>query len=250
MTMTYKEWPTPNQDERPGDAPEIDILVLHYTGMVSAKAALERMRDPIFKVSSHWCIDEDGTIYRLVPEEMRAWHAGISYWRRRYLVNNTSVGIELVNPGHEFGYHPFPPAQMDALISLASDIVTRYGILAANVVGHSDIAPLRKQDPGELFDWARLAKNGIGIWPQAASEPEPKPETLDLGASGREVQQLQENLFEFGYGLSSDGHYGKESQAIVRAFQRHFRQARVDGIADGSTLAILDNLLKQDSGAT
>jgi len=249
MTVTYKEWPTPNQDDRSDDASEINILVLHYTGMVSAKAALERMQDPVFKVSTHWCIDEDGTIYRLVPEEMRAWHAGLSYWRRRHMVNDTSVGIELVNPGHEFGYRPFPPSQMDALISLAGDIVARYGILAANVVGHSDIAPLRKQDPGELFDWARLARNGIGIWPRTPSEPGPEPAALDLGASGREVRQLQENLFEFGYGLSSDGYYGEESQAIVSAFQRHFRQARVDGIADGATRAILDNLLEQDSYA-
>ncbi len=250
MTVTYKEWPTPNQDERPYIVPGIDVLVLHYTGMVSAKAALERMRDPLFKVSAHWCIDENGTIYRLVPEEMRAWHAGLSYWRQRHLLNDTSIGVELVNPGHELGYRPFPSAQMDALILLAGDIVTRYGILAANVVGHSDIAPLRKQDPGELFDWARLARNGIGIWPRVAGEPESKPVALDLGASGREVQQLQENLFEFGYGLSSDGHYGEESQSIVRAFQRHFRQARVDGIADGATRAILENLLEQNSGAS
>ena len=249
MAFPYREWPTPNQDDRPDDAPGIDVLVLHYTGMVSAEAALERMRDPIAKVSAHWCIDEDGTVYRLVPEEMRAWHSGLSYWRRRQLLNDTSIGIELVNPGHEFGYRPFPPAQMDALIALAGEIFARYGIPAANVVGHSDIAPLRKQDPGELFDWARLARNGIGIWPRAAGESVPEPPALDLGASGREVRQLQQNLFDFGYGLSSDGHYGEESQAIVSAFQRHFRQARVDGVADGATRAILDNLLQQDGGA-
>ncbi len=246
MSLNFKEWPTPNQDERPDDSQKIDILVLHYTGMVSAKAALERMRDPVFKVSTHWCIDEDGTIYRLVPEEMRAWHAGLSYWRQRHLVNDTSIGIELVNPGHEFGYRPFPPPQMDALIYLASNILARYGIRAANVVGHSDIAPLRKQDPGELFDWARLARNGIGIWPRATMEPKFEPVALDLGASGSEVLQLQKNLFEFGYGLSCDGYFGTESHAIVRAFQRHFRQARVDGIADGATRAILDNLLDQE----
>lgn len=247
--MDYKEWPTPNQDERPVDAPGIDILVLHYTGMVSAKAALERMRDPVFKVSAHWCIDEDGTIYRLVPEKMRAWHAGLSYWRQRHLVNDTSIGIELVNPGHEFGYRPFPPEQIDALISLANDIIVRYGIRAANIVGHSDIAPLRKQDPGELFDWARLARNGIGIWPQTAGRLEPEPLAIKLGASGHEVRRLQENLFDFGYGLSTDGYYGEESESIVNAFQRHFRQARVDGIADGATRAILGNLLEQDRSA-
>lgn len=245
MAITYRDWPTPNQDGRPEAVEGIDILVLHYTGMASARAALERMRDPTAKVSAHWCIDEDGQIYRLVPENMRAWHAGLSYWRRRQLVNDTSIGIELVNPGHEFGYRPFPRAQMDALIALAGDILTRYEIAATNVVGHSDVSPLRKQDPGELFDWARLARHGIGVWPQAAGEPGRAAPALGPGAAGAEVRALQENLFDFGYGLSSDGHYGEESEAIVRAFQRHFRQARVDGVADGGTRAILDNLLQQ-----
>jgi N-acetylmuramoyl-L-alanine amidase len=249
IPYTYSDWPTPNQDDRPDDVAAIDMLVLHYTGMRSARDALERMRDAAFKVSAHWCIDEDGRIYRLVPEEMRAWHAGLSYWRGRHLVNDSSIGIELVNPGHEFGYRPFPPAQMDALIALAGDIIARHGIPAANVVGHSDVAPLRKQDPGELFDWARLARHGIGLWPRAG-EPAPEPPALGLGARGTEVRRLQENLFDFGYGLSSDGHFGEESESIVTAFQRHFRQARVDGIADGATRSILDNLLAQSGGAS
>ena len=243
MTLSYIDWPTPNQDPRPDAANGIEILVLHYTGMASVEAALERMRDPTAKVSAHWCIGEDGQSYRLVPEDMRAWHAGLSYWRRRQLVNDTSIGIELVNPGHEFGYRPFPRAQMDALIALAGNILSRYDIPAANVVGHSDVSPMRKRDPGELFDWARLAQNGIGIWPQAASEPESQLPALDKGASGPEVRALQENLFDFGYGLRIDGHYGEESEAIVRAFQRHYRQARVDGVADGATRAILEHLL-------
>ncbi len=245
MALSYRDWPTPNQDARPEAASGIEILVLHYTGMTSAAAALERMRDPTAKVSAHWCIDEDGQIYRLVPENMRAWHTGLSYWRRHQLVNDTSIGIELVNPGHEFGYRPFPRAQMDALIALAGDILSRYDIIAANVVGHSDVSPLRKQDPGELFDWARLARNGIGVWPQATGEPGPEVPALGIGASGPEVRKLQENLFDFGYGLWIDGHYGEESEAIVRAFQRHFRQARVDGVADGATRAILEHLLAQ-----
>jgi N-acetylmuramoyl-L-alanine amidase len=138
---------------------------------------------------------------------------------------------------------------MDALIALASDVLSRHQIPAANVVGHSDIAPLRKQDPGELFDWARLARHGIGLWPQPTGEPEPQLTALELGASSAEVRALQEDLFDLGYGLTIDGDYGEESEAIVRAFQRHFRQARVDGVADGATQAILQHLLTQ-SGRT
>ena len=249
MALSYRDWPTPNQDARPDEAGAIDILVLHYTGMMSAQAALERMRDPAAQVSTHWCIAEDGQIYRLVPENMRAWHAGLSYWRRRQLVNDSSIGIELINPGHEFGYRPFAHAQMDALIALAGEILSRHEIPAANVVGHSDVAPLRKKDPGELFDWARLAQHGIGVWPQPTGEPEPQSPALGRDTSGPDVQTLQENLFEFGYGLRIDGHYGEESEAIVRAFQRHFRQARVDGVADGATRAILQHLLAQTGRA-
>ncbi len=245
MTLPYIDWPTPNQDERPEPADKIDVLVMHYTGMNSAREALDRMRDPVFKVSAHWCIDEDGQIYCLVAEEMRAWHAGLSYWRRRHLVNDVSIGIELVNPGHEFGYRPFPGAQMEALIALSTEILARHDIPAANVVGHSDIAPERKQDPGELFDWARLARDGIGVWPHGTGEPADTSAALRKGASGDNVRDFQRNLFDFGYGLHVDGHYGEESEAIVRAFQRHFRQARVDGIADGATRAILEHLLAQ-----
>ncbi len=249
MTLSYTDWPTPNQDARPDSAETIDILVLHYTGMQTATAALDRMRDPAAKVSTHWCIDEDGQIYRLVPETMRAWHAGLSYWRQRQLVNDTSIGIELVNPGHEFGYRPFPRAQMETLIVLAGDVLSRHQIPAANVVGHSDIAPLRKLDPGELFDWARLAQYGIGLWPQPTSEPRSQLIALELGASGPEVRALQKNLFDFGYGPTIDGHYGEESETIVQAFQRHFRQARVDGVADGATQAILKHLLARSGRA-
>jgi N-acetylmuramoyl-L-alanine amidase len=243
MAQPYIDWPTPNQDARPDPADGIDVLVLHYTGMNSAREALERMRDPAFKVSAHWCIDEDGQIYRLVPEARRAWHAGLSYWRQRHLVNDVSIGIELVNPGHEFGYRPFPGAQMDALTALSHEILGRYKIPATNVVGHSDIAPHRKQDPGELFDWARLARDGIGVWPNGTGEPADTASALRRGASGANVSAFQSNLFDFGYGLHVDGQYGEESEAVVRAFQRHFRQARVDGIADGATRAILEHLL-------
>src|SRR5262249_6695143 len=151
-------------NERPV-AGRIDMLVLHYTGMRTGEAALERLCDPVAKVSSHYLVEEDGTTWRLVPEEKRAWHAGVSFWAGERDINDFSIGIELVNPGHEFGYRPFPEAQMQALEALARDIVDRHAIRPHRVVGHSDVAPTRKTDPGELFDWARLARKGIGLWP-------------------------------------------------------------------------------------
>ena len=161
---------SPNFDARPPGA-RIDMLVLHYTGMVSAEAAIERLCDPAAKVSAHYLIDEDGAVRRLVDENHRAWHAGEASWRGKSDINARSLGIELVNPGHEFGYRPFPEAQMAALEALAQDILARHTIEARNVVGHSDVAPRRKTDPGELFDWRRLAEAGIGLWPGKPPTP-------------------------------------------------------------------------------
>ena len=162
--------PSPNCGERPGGAAGIDVLMLHYTGMQTAQAAIDRLRDPEAQVSSHYVVDEDGTILRLVPEHLRAQHAGISYWRGVRGLNDTSIGIEIVNPGHEWGYRPFPPAQMTAVRDLCQEILTRHMIPARNVVGHSDVAANRKQDPGELFDWRWLAQAGVGVWPE--TEPD------------------------------------------------------------------------------
>ncbi|MDE0391677.1 MAG: N-acetylmuramoyl-L-alanine amidase [Rhodospirillales bacterium] len=231
--------PSPNWDDRPAGAAPVDTLVLHYTGMVSAEAALERLTDRSAKVSAHWCIGEDGTLWRLVPEEQRAWHAGLSKWRGRRSVNNFSIGIELVNPGHEHGYRPFPPAQMDALLDLLRVIVARHPIDPRNVVAHSDIAPTRRQDPGELFDWARLAKAGIGLWPQGVAEPVGEGQALRHGDCGSPVRRQQDRLRAVGYGLAVDGDFGAATAAVVRAFQRHFRQARVDGAIDAGTDAML-----------
>ena len=160
--------PSPNFDARKSDA-NVDMLVLHYTGMRDGHVALERLRDPATKVSAHYMIEEEGTVYALVDEELRAWHAGVSCWAGQRDINGCSIGIELVNPGHEFGYRPFPAKQRDALVALAEDIVRRHAIPAHRVLGHSDVAPARKQDPGELFDWAGLARVGIGLWPAQAS---------------------------------------------------------------------------------
>ena len=211
---------SPNFDDRP-DGVSIDILVLHYTGMETATAAIERMCDQSAKVSAHYVIDEDGVVCRLVAEGARAWHAGRSAWRGDFWLNGRSIGIELVNPGHEFGYRPFPDAQMQSLIELSRDILSRHPIPARNVVGHSDISPVRKQDPGELFDWQALAAAGVGLWPD------------DVGGGG--VLSLADGGVESA--LEAIGYDVTDLAAAVRAFQRRFCPARVDGVADDETCA-------------
>lgn len=208
-------FPSPNFNDRPAGGP-IDMLVLHYTGMETAEAALARMCDPAAKVSAHYMIDEDGAVRALVPEDKRAWHAGEAFWRGETDINGRSIGIEMVNPGHEFGYRPFPEAQMAALIELVKDILARHPIPARNVVGHSDVAPRRKEDPGELFDWRRLAAEGIGLWPSPGN---------DNPGCERPVSTL---LAEIGYETV-------DLEKTIAAFQRRFRPARIDGRADAET---------------
>lgn len=220
------ETPSPNFDARP-DGQAIDILLLHYTGMVSAAAALARMSDATAKVSAHYCIDEDGTLHRLVPEDSCAWHAGAACWAGAGGINARSIGIELVNPGHEFGYRAFPEAQMASLIELAGEILARHPIPARRVLGHADVAPLRKEDPGELFDWPRLAAAGIGLWPGAA-EPRDPPEAAEA----------RRQLAAFGY-----GYLDQDPAAVIRAFQRHFRPEAVTGVIDAVTAGRLEALL-------
>ena len=234
--------PSPNHDARPPHA-SIDILLLHYTGMKTCQAALERLCDPAAKVSAHYLIDEDGTCYRLVEEDRRAWHAGLSYWAGIRDVNGHSIGIELVNPGHEFGYRDFPKTQMTTLESLAKGILERHPIPANRVLGHSDVAPTRKQDPGERFDWARLARAGIGLWSSESDTISPHATMLGPGTSGPAVVNLQLALAGFGYGVEGTGLYDPVTEAVIRAFQRHFRQRLVDGVADGETQSLLHHLL-------
>ena len=219
--------PSPNHDERGGQA--VDILLLHYTGMKTGAEALARLRDPAAKVSAHYLIEEDGRTFQLVPEPHRAWHAGRSYWAGARDINARSVGIELVNPGHEFGYRPFPEAQMQKLIMLCHGILSRHDIPAARVIGHSDVAPDRKQDPGELFDWPRLAAAGIGLWPDDG-------ETTGSEASDEATAKSQ--LRKFGYGVDDF-----PFDTVVTAFQRHFRPAAVTGQFDADCAARLTALL-------
>jgi len=221
--MSVIDCPSPNFDDR--DSP-VSILVLHYTGMVDAAAAIERLTDPAAKVSAHYLVAEDGQILRMVDEEKRAWHAGASSWRGLRNINAASIGIEIVNPGHEFGYRPFPDEQIDALIPLVSDIVQRHRITRGNVVGHSDIAPSRKQDPGELFPWARLARLRLAL-------PRPTKNLTDpLWTDAGFLLALE----RFGYDVS-------DPLAAVVAFQRRFRPELIDGVIDGECRATLLALL-------
>ncbi len=225
--ISFRDRPSPNFDSRPDGAP-IDMLVLHYTGMRTAAAALDRLTDPEARVSAHYVVEEDGTAWRLVDEEARAWHAGISAWRGKTDINGRSVGIEMVNPGHEFGYRPFPDAQMEALIELAKGILARHPIPPRNVVGHADIAPARKMDPGELFDWPRLAAAGIGLWP--ADGP-----TAGAGGSARE--------------LGGIGYDTADLAAAVTAFQRRFRPSSIDGEIDAETGKLIGAVHRLATGA-
>ncbi len=217
--VTPIEAPSPNQDDRPEGLP-IDMLVLHYTGMRTGAEALARLRDPAARVSSHYLVEEDGRVFQLVPEARRAAHAGVSSWRGHAALNGRSVGIEIVNPGHEWGYRDFPALQMAAVCDLCLDILGRHPIPARNVVAHSDVAPDRKQDPGELFDWEGLARNGVGLWP--GHDPPPPPEDAVLPLLGR-------------IGYRTD----LAPPVLVAAFQRHWLPGRADGIADAATRARL-----------
>lgn len=217
--MRIVECPSPNHDARPQGA-AIDMLVLHYTGMKTAEEALARLCDPEAKVSAHYTIDRTGRVYAHVPEERRAWHAGVSYWAGERNVNARSIGIEIVNPGHEFGYEPFTEPQIAALIDLAGGILARHPIPPSRVLGHSDVAPARKQDPGELFPWAHLADFGIGLWPFGG-----------VAVAGSEaIAHFARDLGRLGYGTAPEVDVPLE--AVVTAFQRHWRPAKVDGVID------------------
>ena len=198
------------------------MLILHYTGMQSAQAALDRLRDPAARVSAHYVVNEDGAVWRLVAERRRAWHAGVSHWRGHSTLNDRSIGIEIVNPGHEWGYLCFPALQMAAVCDLCLAVLGRHPIPARNVIGHSDVAPDRKQDPGELFDWPGLAANRVGLWP--------KP----MQATGQ-AEDVAGALRAIGYGEG-------DLAVALRAFQRHWLPGAITGEADAATRARLQQV--------
>ncbi len=216
------------------------MLVLHYTGMTCTREAIDWLVNPKSRVSAHYLVEENGRIVQMVAEERRAWHAGVARWRDVTDVNSASIGIEIANPGHEWGYEPFPEVQMHAVLSLCQDILQRHTVPARNVVGHSDVAPGRKQDPGELFDWRYLAANDVGLWPVACKVHD---KHIGPNSPADDVRQLQEDLAGFGYRITVDGVYGGETSNVVVAFQRHFRPERIDRVADSGTLARLEGLL-------
>ncbi|MDR3469939.1 MAG: N-acetylmuramoyl-L-alanine amidase [Xanthobacteraceae bacterium] len=230
-------------DRRNNRAP--DMIVLHYTGMADAESALTRLCKPGTEVSAHYVVLEDGRIVQCVPEALRAWHAGTSTWGDDTDINSCSIGIEIVNGGHDWGYPNFPARQIAAVIALCRGIMLRRSIARPRVLAHSDVAPHRKKDPGEKFPWRLLANSGVGHWvrPAPIARGTRDGDGLAPGASGPEVVALQEKLAFYGYGAPRNGLYDTATMEIVAAFQRHFRPERVDGVADASTLATLDALI-------
>ena len=224
--MKKISYPSPNFNDRPPNT-KIDILVLHYTGMPTSLDALNHMCNPKSRVSSHYMVDMDGEIYQLVSEQNRAWHAGISCWRGNSNINDRSIGIELENPGHEFGYQRFPDKQIDSLIELAKEIINRHSIPARNVIGHSDISPSRKKDPGELFDWHKLASHGIGCWPFLKTSAQNCDDS---------IKNFTEALKKYGYEVS-------DLTATTRAFQSHFMPNSLGEGPNIETYKLLQDLI-------
>ncbi|WP_074445071.1 N-acetylmuramoyl-L-alanine amidase [Saliniramus fredricksonii] len=253
-SFATKVFPSPNHGERRPDARDggagmpapCDMLILHYTGMPDSGEALQWLCNPIAQVSAHYFVFEDGRVLQLVPESRRAWHAGEAAWQTSTDINSRSIGIEIANPGHDGGLPPFPEAQIDAVIALSRDICTRWRIPPQNVLAHSDVAPMRKQDPGELFPWARLHEAGVGHF--VAPEPIIDGRYFAQGEQGQPIEALQAMFAMYGYPLAIDGEFGPHTHAVVTAFQRHFRPGRVDGVADASTITTLRNLIRARPG--
>lgn len=231
---------SPNIGERRNEL-KPSLLILHYTGLATVERSIEVLADPRGKVSCHYVIDDAGRVTQMVAEQMRAWHAGVSSWQGQTDINSVSIGIEIHNPGHGQGYPDFPARQMCATRDLSLDICRRNGMAPAGVLAHSDIAPSRKSDPGEKFDWPWLARAGVGHW--VAPEPIGADAPLVRGMQGDAVLRMQQKLAAYGYGLAPNGTFDDVAEFVVIAFQRHFRPARVDGRFDQSTAATLERLL-------
>ncbi len=239
-------FPSPNHNERQGyRRPE--YVILHYTGMPSTEAAINLLRDPKAEVSSHYVVEETGRIVQLAPESRRAWHAGRSSWRGITDMNSASIGVEIGNAGHDGGLPPYPDAQIESVVALCRDIALRHAVLPERFLAHSDIAPSRKRDPGERFPWRELAQAGVGRWEEA--DPPHATSDFGMGQEGPHVRALQTMLALYGYGLNASGVYDRDTEVVVSAFQRHFRPAKVDGIADASTVGVLRKLLSPSSTA-
>lgn len=235
--MKIKSFPSPNFDER---KLPISILVLHYTGMETGQAAIDRLCDPDAKVSAHYVVEEDGNIIQMVEEKDRAWHAGVSSWNGLSDINSASIGIEIVNGGHDYGLPDFPQEQIGAVLWLSQDIIKRHNIEARNVVGHSDVAPGRKIDPGEKFPWHLLASEGIGLWPQNIVEDQRI--LFETGDRDRGISAAQMGLANIGYGVEVTGVMDENMIALIEAFQRRYRPSNIDGKIDVQTLDMIGKL--------
>jgi N-acetylmuramoyl-L-alanine amidase len=232
--------PSPNFGERRGPM-QADSIILHYTGMPSAESALRLLREPTSEVSAHYFVWESGEVWQLVAEDKRAWHAGVGSWGGQTDMNSASIGVEIVNPGHDGGLPAFPPSQIDAVAALCRDIASRRGIRPARILAHSDIAPARKRDPGENFPWAELARASVGHW--TAPAPIGGGALYRMAQEGPPIRALQAMFALYGYGIEITGVYDRQTKTVVTAFQRHFRPERVDGEIDASTIATLRALV-------
>jgi N-acetylmuramoyl-L-alanine amidase len=259
MNLTRR--PSPNFDARTRG---IDLLILHYTGMGDGAIALQRLCDPdpragiyafpweapadgdakLGRVSAHYVVQEDGHILALVDEDQRAWHAGAGEWAGAAELNARSIGIEIVNGGHDFGLPDYPDAQVEAVLALCADIMARHGLKPHQLVGHSDVAPMRKGDPGEKFPWDRFVEAGLALAPSSDLAPR-EGDGLERGDRGPDVKALQQFLRDIGYGLDADAIFGPITEAVTRAFQRRFRVAKIDGVADGQTRALIEDIARQ-----
>jgi N-acetylmuramoyl-L-alanine amidase len=241
MSLRIVDAPSPNFNERQHP---LDMLVLHYTGMKDGPSALARLCDPEAQVSAHYMVEEDGTVFAIVPEDKRAWHAGRSWWQGEDDLNSRSIGIEIVNGGHDFGLPPYPDVQIAAVIELCQAILARWPIHRTRIVAHSDIAPARKDDPGERFPWERLAKAGVGIWPTVQASAPDGP-VLREGDDSAAVEALRDDLASMGYHILGQGAFDAELTTVVRAFQRRWRPESVTGEADTGTLARIASVAAQ-----
>ncbi|MFE1599950.1 N-acetylmuramoyl-L-alanine amidase [Methylobacterium sp. ID0610] len=235
--------PSPNHGERQRP---VDMLILHYTGMDQASEALLRLANPLAEVSCHYFVFEDGRVVQMVPEGRRAWHAGVSAWEGERDTNSRSIGIEIAHPGHAGGLPPYPEAQIAAVTALAQDILARWPIRADRVLAHSDVAPGRKEDPGEGFPWERLHRAGVGHW--VAPAPIRDGRFFAEGDAGQPIEALQAMFALYGYDQPVTGAFDANMRAVVEAFQRHFRPARIDGVADSSTITTLRDLIASRPG--
>ena len=243
--LVHEVVPSPNCGDRAGGR-HPDMLVLHYTGMTSSDAALKRLCSPDSEVSCHYFITEEGRIIQCVPEARRAWHAGEGSWAGESDINSCSIGVEIANPGHDHGYPDFPRRQIAAVAALSRAILRRRAIKPERILGHSDTAPSRKQDPGEKFPWMTLHHSGVGHWVKPGLiKPGP---SFELGDTNEAISSFQAALQEYGYGIPVSGHFDQQTHDVVVAFQRHFRPALCDGRLDSSTLMTLRMLLDTMKG--